>query len=237
MNDVRIPKHVGIILDGNGRWAKARGLSRSMGHKEGLNTLEELVPSIYNSGVEVLSIYVFSTENFKRPKKEVDYLMGLFANNFDRLETICNANNIKILFSGRKENLSKKVLEVEEQLEENTKMNTRGILNICLNYGGMCELVDMTKKIITEQVPVEEIDEEILRKHLYQELPLLDLLIRTGGEMRVSNFMLYQLAYAELYFTNVYFPDFKEEEWKKALTAYQHRDRRFGGIKDETKSH
>ena len=228
MEDVRIPKHVGIILDGNGRWAKARGLSRSMGHKEGLNTLEELVPTIYNIGVEVLSIYVFSTENFKRTKKEVDYLMGLFSNNFDRLESICNKNNIKILFSGRKDHLSKKVLDVEDRLEENTKTNTRGILNICLNYGGMCELVDMTKKIVSEGISVEEINEEVLRSHLYQELPLLDLLIRTGGEMRVSNFMLYQLAYAEFYFTDVYFPDFKEKDLDKAIKNYKNRKRTYG---------
>ena len=229
-------KHLGIILDGNGRWAKKRGLNRSLGHKEGLNTLEQIVPVIFNNGIEILSIFVFSTENFKRPEAEVNYLMKLFSNNFDKLNNICNKNNIKIVFSGRVENLPKSVLKTEEKLVLSTKNNHRGILNICLNYGGQSEMVDMVKKIIDEKVPSSEINEEMLYKYLYQDLPPMDLLIRTGGNKRISNFMLYSLAYSELYFTDTYFPDFNEEELLKALSIYNHTERRFGGLKDETKS-
>lgn len=233
MNKIR---HLGIILDGNGRWAKKRGLNRSLGHKEGLNTLEKIVPVIFKNGIEVLSIFVFSTENFKRPESEVNYLMKLFSNNFDKLNNICNKNNIKIVFSGRIENLPKSVLETEEKLTLNTKNNSKGILNICLNYGGQSEIVDMIKKIIDLKVPSSEINEEMLYKYLYQDLPPMDLLIRTGGNKRISNFMLYSLAYSELYFTDTYFPDFNEEELLKALNIYNHTERRFGGLKDETKS-
>ena len=229
-------KHLGIILDGNGRWAKKRGLNRSLGHKEGLNTLEQIVPVIFNNGIEILSIFVFSTENFKRPEAEVNYLMKLFSNNFDKLNNICNKNNIKIVFSGRVENLPKSVLKTEEKLVQSTKNNNRGILNICLNYGGQSEIVDMVKKIIDEKVPSDKINEEVLYKYLYQDLPPMDLLIRTGGNKRISNFMLYSLAYSELYFTDTYFPDFNEEELLKALNIYNHTERRFGGLKDETKS-
>lgn len=236
MKDMKIPHHVGIILDGNGRWAKERGLGRSMGHKEGLNTLEKLIPYIYNKGVSIVSIYVFSTENFMRPKAEVDYLMTLFSKNFKHLEQLCQENQIKILFSGRREPLSKSVLKMEEELMTNTKDNTRGTLNICLNYGGLSEIVDMVKKINDADININEIDEQTIYKYLYQNLPPLDLLIRTGGEKRISNFMLCQMAYAELYFTDIYFPDFKPIEFQKALDSYQKRDRRFGGVKDETKS-
>ncbi len=237
MKDINIPHHIGIILDGNGRWAKERGLGRSLGHKEGLKTLEELIPYIYKQGVSIISIYVFSTENFKRPKPEVDYLMSLFSNNFKHLEELCQENHIKILFSGRKEHLSNSVMAMEESLMENTKNNTRGILNICLNYGGLSEMVDMVKKVVKENVDLNTLNEQTIYQYLYQPLPPLDLLIRTGGEKRISNFMLCSLAYAELYFTDVYFPDFKPEEFQKALDSYQKRDRRFGGVKDETKSH
>lgn len=231
MKDMKIPHHVGIILDGNGRWAKERGLGRSLGHKEGLKTLEELIPYVYQQGVSIVSIYVFSTENFKRPKVEVDYLMTLFSNNFNHLEKLCQENQIKILFSGRKENLSKSVISMEDTLMEHTKTNTRGILNICLNYGGLSELVDMVKKVVHDHVDVSTLTEENIYQYLYQPLPPIDLLIRTGGEQRLSNFMLGSMAYAELYFTDVYFPDFKQDEFQKALDSYNKRDRRFGGVK------
>lgn len=237
MNEVKIPHHVGIILDGNGRWAKERGLARSMGHKEGLHTLEKLVPYIYEKGVSIISVYAFSTENFKRSKVEVDYLMKLFSSNFEQLKNLCQENNIKILFSGRKEPLPKSVLVMEENLMNYTKDNTRGILNICLNYGGLSEIVDMIKKIKLENVDIDQLNEQTLYHYLYQDLPPLDLLIRTGGEQRISNFMLCSVAYAEFYFTDVYFPDFTREEFDKALDSYQRRDRRFGGVKDETKSY
>lgn len=236
MNDVKIPHHVGIILDGNGRWAKTRGLNRSMGHKEGLHTLEELLPYVYEQGVFIVSIYVFSTENFKRSKEEVDYLMKLFASNMKPLKNICMKNDIKILFSGRKNPLSKEVLKTEDKLMDDTKDNKRGILNICLNYGCLSEIVDMIHKISEENIDVKSIDEGTIYHYLYQDLPPLDLLIRTGGEQRLSNFMLCQMAYAEMYFTDVYFPDFKKDEFRKALETYQNRDRRFGGVKNEAKS-
>lgn len=179
MNEIKIPKHLGIILDGNGRWAQAKGLNRSMGHKEGLKTLEKLIPYIYKQGVSIISIYVFSTENFKRPKNEVDYLMYLFSSKFKHLEKICQENDIRILFSGRKENLAEDVLHIEEELMEHTKNNVQGVLNICLNYGGLSEIVDMVKHLTQEEI--NTLNEQNIYQYLYQDLPPLDLLIRTGG--------------------------------------------------------
>lgn len=232
MENLKIPYHVGIILDGNGRWATERGLKRSEGHKAGFETLKILSKHVFTRGVKVLSVFAFSTENFNRTKDEVDYLMNLFLKGFKSSIKEFNKNNIKVVFSGRKEPLSDKVYESMKSLEKETLNNTGGILNICLNYGGQTEIVDTTKKLINDvlngKLKTEDITPEIFMKNLYNDLPPIDFLIRTSGEIRVSNFMLFSLAYAEMYFPLTYFPDFKEDEFDKALEEYTKRDRRFG---------
>lgn len=232
MENLKIPYHVGIILDGNGRWANERGLKRSEGHKAGFETLKILSKYVFTRGVKVLSVFAFSTENFNRTKEEVDYLMNLFLKGFKSSIKEFNKNNIKVVFSGRKEPLSDKVYESMKSLEKETLNNTGGILNICLNYGGQTEIVDTTKKLINDvldgKLKTEDITPEIFMKNLYNDLPPMDFLIKTSGEIRVSNFMLFSLAYAEMYFPNTYFPDFKESEFDKALEEYTKRDRRFG---------
>lgn len=232
MKNLKIPYHVGIILDGNGRWATERGLKRSEGHKAGFETLKILSKHVFTRGVKVLSVFAFSTENFNRTKDEVDYLMNLFLKGFKSSIKEFNKNNIKVVFSGRKEPLSDKVYESMKSLEKETLNNTGGVLNICLNYGGQTEIVDTTKKLINDvldgKLKTEDITPEIFMKNLYNDLPPMDFLIRTSGEIRVSNFMLFSLAYAEMYFPHTYFPDFKEDEFDKALEEYTKRDRRFG---------
>ena len=232
MEKLKIPYHVGIILDGNGRWATERGLKRSEGHKAGFETLKILSKHVFTRGVKVLSVFAFSTENFNRTKDEVDYLMNLFLKGFKSSIKEFNKNNIKVVFSGRKEPLSDKVYESMKSLEKETLNNTGGVLNICLNYGGQTEIVDTTKKLINDvldgKLKTEDITPEIFMKNLYNDLPPMDFLIRTSGEIRVSNFMLFSVAYAEMYFPLTYFPDFKEDEFDKALEEYTKRDRRFG---------
>lgn len=229
LDNIKIPCHVGVIMDGNGRWAKERGLNRSKGHEAGYKTLKTTAKYILDSGVKVLSVFAFSTENFNRPKEEVDFLMNLFIKGFKKDSAFFNKENIKVVFSGRKEPLKKDVIEAMEYLSESTKNNTKGILNICLNYGGRSEIVDAVNHIIKDNL--KEVDEEVINNYLYNKLPDIDLLIRTSGEVRISNFMLWQLSYAELYFPKCYFPDFNQEEFDKALLEYTKRDRRFGSVK------
>lgn len=236
MNDYKIPNHVGIILDGNGRWAKEKGLKRSEGHRKGADNLIKLTKYAFRKGVNVLSVFAFSTENFKRSDEEVNYLMKLFTNEFRKYIDEFNENNIKVVFSGRKEPLKDSVYDSMQELANMTKDNTGKIFNICLNYGGRAEIVDTTKKLVNATlkgiINVEDITEELFKENLYNDLPDIDFLIRTSGEVRVSNFMLYQLAYAEMYFPKVYFPDFNESEFDKSLDVYNKRDRRFGGISE-----
>ncbi len=232
-NEYKIPNHVAIILDGNGRWAKKRGLKRSMGHKAGFDTLKKLSKYIFKKGVKTLSIFAFSTENFKRNKEEVDYLMDLLVGKFR--EILKQNNNTKILFSGRRTNLRDDVLNALEQMEEETKNNTECVLNVCFNYGGKTDIVDAAKKIAEDYknnlIDINDLDEEKFGKYLYNSIPDIDLLIRTSGEIRISNFMLFQSAYAEMYFPETLFPDFKEKDFDVALDVYNKRDRRFGGVK------
>ena len=219
MNDdnLKIPNHVGIIVDGNGRWATSQGLKRSAGHKKGAENLEKLVLYILSKGIKVVSLYVFSTENFKRSEEEVGYLMKLFIEKFKTTVKKYNKSNIKVLFSGRREPLSTEILSAMDEMVEMTKNNTGGTVNFCLNYGGHAEIIDASIK-------------------LHNDLPMIDLLIRTGGEQRISNFMLWQLSYAEFYFPKTYFPAFDEKEFDKAILEYSSRDRRFGGINYESKN-
>ena len=227
------PKHIAIILDGNRRWAKEKGLPSLKGHQKGVDNICNLVPYIISKGVKVLSIYAFSTENFKRSQKEVDYLMDIFVKTFKKKFDKLHKENIKIVFSGRREPLRKDVLDAVDEIVSKTNDNTKGILNICLNYGGRQEIVDGFKKIYKDiqdgNINIEDINDNLLYKYMYQNLPPIDLLIRTSGEQRLSNFMLYQMSYAEMYFSNIYFPDFNIDEFEKAIDIYNTRDRRFGG--------
>ena len=231
-----IPNHVGIIVDGNGRWATRQGKSRSEGHAAGAKNLDVLCEYIFNKGVKVLSLYVFSTENFKRSDEEVNYLMDLFVKKFKQDFKKFSKKGIKIVFSGRREPLRKEILDIIDDITLKTQDNDKGILNFCLNYGGHAEIIDACKKIIKDNIDVEQLDDEMFAKYLYNDLPNLDLLIRTGGELRLSNFMLWQAAYAEFYFTDTLFPDFKKEEFDKALESFNNRERRFGGINYEKKN-
>ena len=240
MIEQNMPKHVAIIMDGNGRWAKQRGKRRSEGHLEGSKNLEKLAFHVLKKGVETLSVFAFSTENFKRSVEEVDYLMNLIVEYFKKKASKFNENNIRVLISGRKNNLRPDVLEIIEYIQDTTKDNTGGTLNICFNYGGQEEIIDASKKIAEDyrngKILLEDLNKESFNKYLYHDILPIDLLIRTSGELRISNFMLFSLAYSELYFTDTYFPDFNEEEFDKALLDYQKRNRKFGGIEYETKN-
>lgn len=231
-------RHVAIIVDGNGRWAKKKGKTRSEGHLEGSKMLERIIfHTAITTDIEVLSLYVFSTENFKRDKKEVDYLMNLFMKWFEKSRKQYKNENIKIVFSGRKKPLSDKIYNKMKVLEEDTKNSTGLVVNFCLNYGGRAEIIDTTKKIVKQVqdclIDLEDITEEYFSKNLYNNLPDVDLMIRTSGEERLSNFLLWQNSYAEFIFDETYFPDFDEEEFDKCINEYYNRDRRFGGVKNK----
>ncbi len=239
--NLKIPHHVAIILDGNGRWAKERGLTRSEGHRVGFNNLLNLSKHVFKTGVKVLSVYAFSTENFKRSKEEVSFLMNIFESKFREYADELKRDNIKVVFSGgRDKPVKKKILSIIEECEELTKNCTGGIMNICFNYGSHLEIVEAFKKIYQDVnnniIALEDIDEDLMYHYMFQDLPPIDFLIRTSGELRLSNFMLYQLSYAELFFPKTYFPDFDNEAFDNALIEYTKRDRRFGGINYETKS-
>ena len=232
-DDLIIPNHVGIIMDGNGRWAQKRGLARSLGHKAGADNLLSLCKHISKVGVKYLSLYAFSTENFKREAGEVNYLVNLFIELFNSKLKELSDNNVKVIFSGRREPLPEKVLKAMDEVVTYSENNTGLILNICINYGGRAEIVDMTKKLCElykdNEITLEDIDYDLVNKNLYHELPDVDLVIRTSGELRISNFMLYQSSYAEYYFPETLFPDFNEEEFDKAILEFNKRNRRFGG--------
>ncbi|CDF11962.1 isoprenyl transferase [Mycoplasma sp. CAG:776] len=236
---MNVPNHVAIIMDGNGRWAEKRGLKRSMGHLEGSKTLEKLAIHAIDMGVSILSVYAFSTDNFKRSEEEVKYLMDLVVKYFNTKFEKINKKGVKVVISGRKENLRADVIEAIKNIEEKTKNNTKGILNICLNYGGQEEIIDGAIKLakdIKNGLDIKSFKREDFYHYLYHELPPIDLLIRTGGEERVSNFMLYQMSYSEFYFTDTYFPDFDKSEFNKAIFMYENRDRRFGGLNHKKNS-
>lgn len=233
----QLPNHIGIIMDGNGRWATSRGLSRTEGHKAGAKNLKQLLMHILDIGIPYVSIYAFSTENFNRSKEEVTGLMNLFIQLFKSEFSFLKKENVRVCFSGRREPLPKKVLSSMDKIQEETKRGAKATLNICLNYGGQDEIIDAVKKVSAKvkngELMIENINKEQIEANLYQLLPPLDFVIRTSGEMRISNFMLWQSSYAEYYFPEVYFPDFNAKEFDKALLIYQKRNRRFGGNKNE----
>ena len=228
-----LPKHVGIIMDGNGRWAKEKRLIRRMGHDAGCKNLKHLASHIYDLGIKYLSIYAFSVDNFKRDSKEVNFLMDLFIKFFKTECDFLLEKKIKVVFSGRRQNLPKNVLECMDELTFKTKDNENGVLNVCLNYSGQLELIDMIKKVIDSGINIDDLTREDCYHFMYQDLPPLDFVIRTSGEQRISDFMLYQSSYAEYYFPKVYFPDFTKEEFDVALNEYFKRKRRFGGVSSE----
>lgn len=225
----KLPKHIAIIMDGNGRWAKQKGLPRTYGHKAGADTLRKILTHCGKLGVNYLTVYAFSTENWKRDIEEVKALMFLFKNYLKLERKNLLKNNIKLIVSGRKDKVSKELLDEIEKIEKETSTNTGITLNIAFNYGGRAEIVDAINKIIEEGI--KKVDESIVEKYLYNQLPEPELLVRTGGELRVSNFLLWQIAYSEIYVTDVYWPDFTETDLEKAIEFYKNRDRRFGGVK------
>lgn len=231
--NIKIPNHLGIIVDGNGRWAKERNLPRSKGHDKGFKRLKEITSYGFDKGIKVISVYVFSTENFKRSNEEVNHLMDLFVTGFKK-DKFYLKENIKVIFSGKEDNLRQDVIDAMNTIKEETKNNTKGILNICLNYGGRDEIVTACKKfteeVINNKTNIDDLNEQNFSKYLYQDLPDIDFMIRTSGEERLSNFMLWQNSYAEFYFPKTYFPDFSKDEFDKALLVYTKRDRRFGNI-------
>jgi len=231
-----IPKHIAIIMDGNGRWAKKRGMPRTFGHQKGSENMRNIAIEANNLGIKVLSVYAFSTENWKRPKEEVDFLMELPKQFEEQFKGSFEKHDIRVMFSGRRDRFKKDVIELIKRVEEKTKDRKGLILNICFDYGSYTEILDGVKKIAAEyksgMIQLEDIDKEMMSNHLYtSELPALDLLIRTSGEQRISNFLLWQLAYSELYFTKVHWPAFNKKVLLKAIADYQGRNRRFGGLK------
>ena len=238
--ELNIPNHVAIICDGNGRWAKERGLARTAGHKAGSEDILKTIPEIFEMGVNTISIFVFSRENFKRSKEEVSYLMDLFVSMFNKKLKRFKETDIKVVFSGTKEPLEQRVLDAMQRIMDETKDHKAHILNVCLNYSGDYEIVEATKKFAQDykdgKVNLDDLTTDSFYNYLYQPLAPIDLLIRTSGEYRLSNFMLYQLSYAEICFPKTYFPDFTKEEFIKCLEEFNKRDRRFGGIKNEDKS-
>ena len=227
--NLNIPNHLAIIMDGNGRWATKRGLGRSRGHLKGSDVLLEIAEYSFDKGIKVLSVFAFSTENFNRSKDEVNFIMELGIRLLkEKLDKLIN-NNIKVVFSGRRAKIPTRLLKLMDKVEKETINNDRAILNICLNYGGRSEIIDAVKTIIKSNIDIETLNENAFQNYLYNNLPDIDLVIRTSGEYRISNFMLYQMSYAELYFTGIYWPDFTTKEIDKAILEFSNRNRRFGG--------
>jgi undecaprenyl diphosphate synthase len=235
---MNIPNHVAIILDGNGRWAKAKGMPRNYGHVQGAKTVEVICEEAYKMGIQYLTVYAFSTENWNRPKDEVDALMKLLRNYLGNCLKTAKKNNMCVRIIGEKSRLDEDIRKRIDELEKATVNNTGLHFSIALNYGGRDELVRATRKIAARvaagELQPEEITEELMENSLDTAgLPAPDLLIRTCNEQRISNFLLWQLAYTEFYFTPVAWPDFTKEELEKAVEAYNHRDRRYGLVKEE----
>ena len=224
--------HLAIIVDGNGRWAKNMGKIRSYGHLKGYENLKKIINYVNdNLDIKYISLFIFSTENFKRGKDEVDYLMNLFKKGFKEEKDVYIKKNMKVVFSGKKEGLSKDIISIIEEVESSTKTNTGLVVNFCLNYGGRSEIVDACKKIIDDKIDKNDITEDLFKDYLYNKLPDIDLMIRTSGEQRISNFMLWSLSYSELYFTKTYFPAFTTNELLEIIDDFNNRDRRYGNAK------
>jgi len=231
-----IPKHVALIMDGNGRWAKKRNLPRILGHKEGANRIIEIVLKAKELGIEALTMFAFSTENWNRPKEEVSYIFALLQKLLKKGKDRFKKENIKVTFIGNISELDKKSQKIISKTEEETKDNDGVVMNLAINYGGRSEIVEAVKTLIKDyssgEISESDINESLFEKYLMTcELPDIDLLVRTSGEVRISNFLLWQIAYSELIFTPVYWPDFTPLEFEKCIEEYSGRNRRFGKIK------
>lgn len=225
----RVPTHVGIIMDGNGRWAQSQGLPRLAGHRAGTENLRRVLEATVDFGIRVLTVYAFSTENWGRPENEVQGLMDLMGQMIDRELPELHEKGVQIRHLGRLDRVPERLQTKIHHALDLTKNNQRLILNVAFNYGGRAELVDAVRSLIEEGVPAEEVDEEVISQHLYTaDLPDPDLIIRTSGEVRVSNFLIWQAAYAEYYITPTYWPDFGREELYRAIADFSQRERRFG---------
>jgi undecaprenyl diphosphate synthase len=230
-----IPRHIAIIMDGNGRWAKEKGLPRTSGHREGIKRAKEIIRAAAGLGVEVVTFYAFSSENWVRPKAEVRMLMRALNLFLDREIKELDKNNVRLRVIGRDEPIPKSLIDKLKEAQQKTRGNTGITMVLALNYGSRQEIVDAAKKfadqVIARELILEELNEELFSQLLTTaDLPDPDLLIRTSGEMRISNFLLWQLSYAELYFPKKYWPDFKEDDLHKAIEEYQKRERRYGGV-------
>jgi undecaprenyl diphosphate synthase len=233
-----LPKHLAIIMDGNGRWAKQQGMMRAFGHENGTKAVKQVVEASAELGIENLTLYAFSTENWNRPKLEVQTLMKLLVSSLKKEIKTLQDNNIKLAAIGNLNTLPKKVFKELHEVIEQTKYNARMTLTLALSYGSREELLNTVKeisiKVKNNIISPEKIDESIINEHLYtRNLPDVDLLIRTSGEQRISNFLLWQIAYAELYFTSVLWPDFTKQHLYEAIIEYQKRERRFGKTSEQ----
>lgn len=229
--EIKIPRHLAIILDGNGRWAKRRNLPRLMGHRAGLRNLENMVRVVKDKRIRYFSVYAFSTENWNRPVMEVTGLMRLFGYYLRRKVEEIKSMNVRIRFCGRKDRIPEDLLKQMQWAEDYTKDGKELDFILCLNYGGRAEILDAVNSLIASK-PDSPVTEEDLRKHFYlPDVPDPDLIIRTSGELRLSNFWLWESAYSEYYFTSIHWPDFNENELDKALSDYSGRERRYGGLK------
>tara|TARA_R110001592_G_scaffold211347_5_gene463165 strand:+ start:939 stop:1679 length:741 start_codon:yes stop_codon:yes gene_type:complete len=238
INKEKLPNHLAIIMDGNGRWAKQQGLLRAIGHENGTKSVRQTVEASAELGIKNLTLYAFSTENWNRPKLEVQTLMKLLVKSLKKEIKTLQDNGIRLCAIGCLGDLPKKAHKELLDVIENTKNNTHMTLTLALSYGSREEIVNVIKelsfKVKNNIISVESIDESIINKHLYtQNLPDVDLLIRTSGEQRISNFLLWQIAYAELYFTDILWPDFKKEDLYEAIVNYQNRERRFGKTSEQ----
>jgi undecaprenyl diphosphate synthase len=231
LNKKKLPRHVALIMDGNGRWAKARWLPRAAGHRAGVTVLTPLLETAGELGVEALTLYAFSTENWARPETEVDSLMALFLETAKGKVPELNERGARLRFLGRRGHLPQAVRSAIEEAEKLTKDNDKLDVYVALNYGGRAEIVDAARRMIEDGLQPEEVDEITFASYLYApEIPEVDLVIRTSGEFRVSNFLLWQIAYAEFYVTDTLWPDFSPEEFRQAIASFASRDRRRGGV-------
>ena len=237
INSGRIPCHIAIIMDGNGRWAKKHGYSRLRGHQEGVKAVRKIVEIAGQIGVGYLTLYAFSTENWRRPKNEVVGVINLIRRTLLKEIDNLNKNNVVVQFIGSKNKMDKKFLKDTEIACAKTKNNTGLHLSLAVNYGGRLEIIESIRKLVLDvqqvkKIDVKNIDEQMFSKYLYtKDMPEVDLVIRTSGEQRLSNFLIWQSAYSEFWFTNTFWPDFGAEEFLQAIIDYQHRTRKFGGVR------
>ena len=236
-----VPNHVAVIMDGNGRWAKGKGMNRIFGHKNALTAVRETIESAAEIGTKAITLYAFSTENWKRPQLEVNALMSLLISSLNKELKTFQENEVKVNAIGNIKSLPEKAQKTLQEVRDKTQNNKRIVLTLALSYGAREEIVNtiknISKKVVNNELSIEEIDEKIINNHLYTfNLPDVDLMIRTSGEQRISNFLLWQMAYAELYFTDILWPDFRRSDFFDAVIEYQNRERRFGKTSEQIKT-